>query len=48
VEVARFLRGMYGKENVIMSDIIKPSKEVFSEGSYRWDLTFSQLLLLSC
>jgi hypothetical protein len=34
VEVARFLRGIYGRENVIMSDIIKPSKEVFNDGSY--------------
>jgi threonine 3-dehydrogenase len=32
VEVARFLRGVYGQENVIMSDIIKPSKEIFNEG----------------
>ncbi|XP_021913061.1 L-threonine 3-dehydrogenase, mitochondrial isoform X5 [Zootermopsis nevadensis] len=32
VEVARFLRGVYGQENVIMSDIIKPSNEVFNEG----------------
>ncbi|XP_021913058.1 L-threonine 3-dehydrogenase, mitochondrial isoform X2 [Zootermopsis nevadensis] len=34
VEVARFLRGVYGQENVIMSDIIKPSNEVFNEGPF--------------
>ena len=32
VEVAKFLRNIYGRENVIMSDIIKPSKEVFADG----------------
>ncbi|KAJ4429124.1 hypothetical protein ANN_26125 [Periplaneta americana] len=32
VEVARFLRNIYGRDNVIMSDIIKPSKEVFHDG----------------
>lgn len=34
VEVARFLRDIYGRENVIMSDIIKPRKEVFNDGAY--------------
>ncbi|XP_069676786.1 L-threonine 3-dehydrogenase, mitochondrial isoform X3 [Periplaneta americana] len=34
VEVARFLRNIYGRDNVIMSDIIKPSKEVFHDGPY--------------
>jgi hypothetical protein len=34
VEVARFLREIYGRDNVIMSDIIKPSKEIFNDGSY--------------
>ena len=38
VEVARFLRGIYGRENVIMSDIIKPSKAIFNEGLYTWTL----------
>jgi hypothetical protein len=38
VELARFLRGIYGRENVIMSDIIKPSTELFNEGSYRLSL----------
>ncbi|KAJ9593243.1 hypothetical protein L9F63_015189, partial [Diploptera punctata] len=34
VEVARFFRNIYGRENVIMSDIIKPSREVCDEGPY--------------
>jgi hypothetical protein len=34
VEVARFLRDIYGRDSVIMSDIIKPSNQVFNEGSY--------------
>jgi threonine 3-dehydrogenase len=34
VEVARFLRSIYGRENVIMSDIIKPSEQIFNEGLY--------------
>jgi hypothetical protein len=45
VEVARFLRGIYGQENVIMSDIIKPSKEVFNDGSYTLSLgSFKRVL----
>lgn len=31
---ARLLRSNYGKENVILSDIIKPSEQVIEEGPY--------------
>ncbi|KAK7793714.1 hypothetical protein R5R35_007870 [Gryllus longicercus] len=34
VPVAKFLRGHYGVENVIMSDIIKPTDDIASSGPY--------------
>ncbi|KAL0276494.1 UNVERIFIED_CONTAM: hypothetical protein PYX00_004052 [Menopon gallinae] len=34
MEVAKFLRRIYGNENVIISDIIKPSKTVVESGPY--------------
>ncbi|XP_072937339.1 L-threonine 3-dehydrogenase, mitochondrial isoform X1 [Epargyreus clarus] len=34
VECAKHLRGKYGRENVILSDIIKPSTEIFNDGPY--------------
>lgn len=34
LEVAKFLRNIYGVENVIMSDIIKPTKYVAESGPY--------------
>lgn len=30
--MARFLREMYGQENVLMSDIIKPTKSAAADG----------------
>jgi threonine 3-dehydrogenase len=45
VEVARFLRNIYGRENVIMSDIIKPSKEIFNDGSYILSLALLKRVL---
>ncbi|XP_074640727.1 L-threonine 3-dehydrogenase, mitochondrial-like [Tubulanus polymorphus] len=32
--LAKVLRGRYGRDNVIMSDILKPSKEVYESGPY--------------
>lgn len=32
--LARYLRDMFGRDNVLLSDIIKPSKEVVSSGPY--------------
>ncbi|CAN8006323.1 unnamed protein product [Ixodes pacificus] len=32
--LARLLRQKYGKDNVIMSDIVRPPKEVFNEGPF--------------
>lgn len=32
--MARFLRNQYGQENVLMSDIIKPTKSTAAEGPY--------------
>jgi hypothetical protein len=46
VEVARFLRSIYGRENVIMSDIIKPSEQIFNEGLYLW--TVREFGILPC
>lgn len=34
LEMARFLRVKYGQENVLMSDIIKPTKSVAADGPY--------------
>ncbi|CAH0404653.1 unnamed protein product [Chilo suppressalis] len=34
VECAKYLRNKYGRENVILSDIIKPSKEIINDGPY--------------
>lgn len=34
LELAKFLRNLYGTENVIMSDIIRPSKQVAESGPY--------------
>ncbi|CAH0726484.1 unnamed protein product, partial [Brenthis ino] len=34
VECAKYLRGKYGRENVILSDIIKPTTEVIKDGPY--------------
>lgn len=36
--LAKLLRGKYGVENVIMSDIVKPSKEVVQSGLYLFSL----------
>ncbi|KAI8427567.1 hypothetical protein MSG28_002072, partial [Choristoneura fumiferana] len=34
VECAKYLRGKYGREQVILSDIIKPTPEVVNDGPY--------------
>lgn len=34
IQMARLLRQTYGKENVILSDIIKPSYEIIDEGPF--------------
>ncbi|XP_063838935.1 L-threonine 3-dehydrogenase, mitochondrial [Ostrinia nubilalis] len=34
VECAKYLRHKYGKENVLLSDIIKPSQEIVNDGPY--------------
>lgn len=34
VECAKYLRGKYGRHNVILSDIIKPTNEVVNDGPY--------------
>ena len=44
--MARFLRSIYGRENVIMSDIIKPSEQIFNEGLYL--LTVREFGTLPC
>jgi threonine 3-dehydrogenase len=36
MQCARIFREKYGKENVILSDIIKPSDEIISEGPYEF------------
>jgi hypothetical protein len=33
-ELAKILRAKYGRDNVIMSDIIKPSKAIMESGEY--------------
>jgi threonine 3-dehydrogenase len=33
-ELARLLRTKYGRDNVIMSDIVKPSKDILDSGQY--------------
>ncbi|XP_065332194.1 L-threonine 3-dehydrogenase, mitochondrial [Cloeon dipterum] len=33
-ELARLLRSKYGRDNVIMSDIVKPTKEILESGPY--------------
>jgi phosphoserine phosphatase len=42
-ELARLLRSKYGVDNVIMSDIVKPSKEILNSGKH--GIFFSNLFL---
>lgn len=42
--LAKLLRSKYGVENVILSDIVKPSKEVVSQGPY----VFANILDFKC
>lgn len=42
--LAKILRAKYGRDNVIMSDILKPSKEVVDSGPY----IFADILDFKC
>lgn len=42
--LAELLRGKYGKDNVILSDIIRPSKEIWNSGPY----VFADILDFKC
>jgi threonine 3-dehydrogenase len=44
--LAKILRQKYGKDNVIMSDILKPSKEVVEAGKFtKFNIIYNFLCL---